>query len=144
MLKSAGMVFVGLFFVAAASVAGLAAADTDAAQIARGKYLVEGVALCGDCHTPRNEKGELDRSKWLQGAPVRSKPPRPGTKWAEAAPRLAGLPPEWSEADAAKLLETGIPRDGKPPDPPMPRYHLSPRDALAVAAYLKSLKPPAK
>ncbi len=144
MLKRAGILFVGLFLMAAAGVARLSAADAEAAQVARGKYLVEGVSLCGDCHTPRNEKGEFDRAKWLQGAPVRSKSPRPGVKWAEAAPRLAGLPPEWSGADVAKLLETGISRDGKPPDPPMPRYKLTHRDALAVVAYLKSLKPPEK
>ncbi len=143
-MKRAGTLFFGLFLMAPAGVARLSAADPEAAQVARGKYLVEGVSLCGDCHTPRNEKGEFDRSKWLQGAPVHSKPPRPGVKWAEAAPRLAGFPPGWSGADVAKLLETGISRDGKPPDPPMPHYKLTPRDALAVVAYLKSLKAPEK
>ena len=31
---------------------------TSAALLARGKYLVEDAGLCGDCHTPLNEKGE--------------------------------------------------------------------------------------
>ena len=39
-------------------------------DVARGKYLVEGVAMCGQCHTPRDSEGHLDHSKWLQGAPV--------------------------------------------------------------------------
>jgi hypothetical protein len=28
-------------------------------KLERGKYLVDQVAMCEDCHTPRNEKGEL-------------------------------------------------------------------------------------
>ena len=38
--------------------------------VARGKYIVEDVAMCGTCHTPRLSNGELDRSRWLAGAPV--------------------------------------------------------------------------
>jgi mono/diheme cytochrome c family protein len=38
--------------------------------IARGQYIVEGVAACGDCHTPRDENGVSDRTRWLKGAPV--------------------------------------------------------------------------
>jgi mono/diheme cytochrome c family protein len=42
----------------------------EAELIARGKYIVEGLAACGDCHTPRNRDGDIDRAKWLSGAPV--------------------------------------------------------------------------
>ena len=42
----------------------------NAAVIARGKYIVQGVAACGQCHTPRKPNGELDYSRWLAGAPV--------------------------------------------------------------------------
>ena len=50
-----------------ASATVLVAADTNpppmaAAQVAHGKYLVECVALCGECHSPRNDKGEFDRA----------------------------------------------------------------------------------
>ena len=38
--------------------------------VARGKYIVEDVAMCGTCHTPRLSNGQLDRSRWLAGAPV--------------------------------------------------------------------------
>jgi mono/diheme cytochrome c family protein len=44
--------------------------SNDAKLIARGKYIVEGVAGCGYCHTPRDKNGEPDRTKWLAGAPV--------------------------------------------------------------------------
>src|SRR5262249_27111040 len=34
------------------------AAPATADQIARGKYIVDQVAVCGDCHSAHNEKGE--------------------------------------------------------------------------------------
>ena len=34
----------------------------DSAKVERGRYLVEDVAKCQDCHTPRSETGELDKS----------------------------------------------------------------------------------
>ncbi len=39
------------------------------AQIARGQYLAEALAHCGECHTPRGALGGLDRTRWLAGAP---------------------------------------------------------------------------
>lgn len=38
-------------------------------EVLRGRYLAEGLAHCGECHTPRNGLGALDRSAWLSGAP---------------------------------------------------------------------------
>src|SRR5436190_5188705 len=38
-------------------------------RVSRGRYLVEHVGLCADCHSPRNEKGEFVRELWLKGAP---------------------------------------------------------------------------
>ena len=37
-------------------------------DIERGRYLVEHVSLCGDCHTPRNFIGVPNRSLYLAGA----------------------------------------------------------------------------
>src|SRR5438105_5459134 len=61
--------------------------------IARGQYIVEGLAGCGYCHTPRGEDGEPDRAKWLTGAPVFYQPATRVPGWPNTAPRLAGLPP---------------------------------------------------
>jgi mono/diheme cytochrome c family protein len=36
----------------------------------RGAYLVEALAHCSDCHTPRNFMGATIASKWLQGARI--------------------------------------------------------------------------
>src|SRR6516225_2710658 len=83
------------------------------AQVERGRYLVEQVAMCGECHTPRNSQGELDRSRWLQGAPTWFAPVHPTTDWAYAAPALAGLP-SFSDADMAMVLEKGWQPNGRP------------------------------
>ena len=112
----------------------------DSKAVTRGKYLVEQLGQCADCHTPRNDKGELDRNRWLQGAMLDFKPAQPIPNWAPASASIAGLP-RWSEAQAIKFFETGIDPDGKSPRPPMPAYKLSHEDAAAIVAYLKSLKP---
>jgi mono/diheme cytochrome c family protein len=126
--------------LAAGSIATLAAAagKPDASRVARGKYLVEQVGMCADCHSPRNERGEFIRERWLQGAPLDFKNIVPMPKWAEAAPPLAGLP-GWTEAQLVTLLTTGKDPKGEPPDPPMPSYRMNQEDATAVAAYLASL-----
>jgi mono/diheme cytochrome c family protein len=113
------------------------------AQIARGKYLVEQVAMCVDCHSPRGPTGAYVREMWLQGAPLSFKNTVPMPKWAEVAPPLAGLP-GWTEAQVVTLLTTGKDQKGEPPDPPMPEYRMTKDDAAAVAAYLASLGPVAR
>jgi mono/diheme cytochrome c family protein len=106
--------------------------------VARGRYLVEGVAACADCHTPRDKNGEPDRTRWLQGAPVFLQPAQAVPGWAIVAPRLAGLPPG-RDAEIITLLTTGIWSNGKPPRQPMPRFRMTRSDAEAVLAYLKSI-----
>lgn len=110
----------------------------NASMIARGKYIVEGVAACGHCHTPRDENGEPNRSKWLTGAPLFLQPVRPVPGWPTTAPRLAGLPPG-SDADMITLLTTGVWKDGKHLRLPMPQFRMTRSDAEAVVAYLRSL-----
>ncbi len=112
--------------------------SVNAKLIAQGKYIVEGIAGCGYCHTPRDKNGDLDRAKWLAGAPVFYEPAQPVAGWPITAPRLAGLPPG-TDAEIITLLTTGIARDGKPPRAPMPRFQMTRADAEAVMAYLKSL-----
>src|SRR5256885_15785835 len=41
-------------------------ADT---PLERGKYLVEGILTCGNCHTPRGPGGALDTTKRHAGGP---------------------------------------------------------------------------
>lgn len=108
------------------------------ASIERGKYIVESVALCEQCHTPRDEHGNPNRSLWLMGGPVQVRPTYPAPNWAVVAPRLAGSPPG-TDAEIVRLLTTGISRTGRPPNLPMPPFRMTRSDAESVLAYLKSL-----
>ena len=57
--------------------------SADTSQIERGRYLVEEVAKCGECHTPRTAEGEVDRHAWLQGAPIWIMPVKRIPNWAD-------------------------------------------------------------
>ena len=109
------------------------------ALIERGKYIVENVAMCERCHTPRDENGNPERSNWLKGGPVQLKQTYPTPTWAEREPRIAGAPPGTDE-QFITLLTTGISRTGAPPNLPMPPFRMTRQDAEAVLAYLKSLR----
>ena len=109
-------------------------------DVARGKYLVENVAMCVQCHTPRNGNGELDQSHKLQGASLFLQPPYADPNWPINAPRIGGNPPA-SDADMIKLLMTGIWTNGKTLRFPMMPFRMNEADAKAVVAYLKSLSP---
>jgi mono/diheme cytochrome c family protein len=142
------MIRVSIFALAVALMCAItiAAADSShasgvaAAKIARGKYLVDQVGMCGDCHTPRDERGKPVAAKYLQGAPIGFKPIAPVPVWADKAPAIAGLP-GWDDAAAIKFMMTGIAYNDLPPRPPMPPYRFNKQDAEAVVAYLKSLAP---
>lgn len=109
-------------------------------EAARGKYLVEQVAMCGQCHTPRLANGQLDQTRALQGASVFMVPMGNDPNWPLVAPRIGGNPPA-SDADMIKLLTTGIWTNGQYLRFPMMPFRMSPPDAAAVVAYLKSLTP---
>jgi mono/diheme cytochrome c family protein len=105
--------------------------------IQRGAYLVNTVAQCGNCHTPRNSKGELDITRRLQGAPIWFKPTNIKFEhWEDTAPDLtpSGLASKWGEEKLVKFLSTGGQADA-----PMPVFKLTVGDAHAVVAYLRSL-----
>jgi mono/diheme cytochrome c family protein len=127
--------------VIVAAVAGWTAAVSAAEDpLARGRYLVEGVGLCGDCHTPRGERGAPDESRRLQGTRLGFQPIGAMPDWAGDAPPLAGGRAGWTRAQMVEFLSTGVGPSGKPARPPMPPYRLDRADAEAVAAYLESLR----
>ena len=107
-------------------------------EVERGKYLVEKVAKCQECHTPRDANGNLDTHAWLQGAPIWIMPVKPIPNWADRAPALAGLSTFTSE-QMERVLEQGIRPEREVLRPPMHIYHMTPADAKAIIAYLKSL-----
>src|SRR5271156_3332597 len=63
-----------------------AAAPAQQGDIERGRYLVENVAMCEECHTPRDADGNLDASRRLQGAQIWIVPVHANPNWANNAP----------------------------------------------------------
>jgi len=115
-----------------------AQAATGASDVARGAYIVNNVAMCPTCHTPRTADGQLDRTRWLQGGPVIYWPAQPSPNWPQYEPRIGGTLPT-SEAGMINLLTTGLWIDGTELRDPMPKFHMNRADAEAVIAYLKSI-----
>lgn len=110
----------------------LVARAADSSAVEYGRQLVEEVAKCGDCHTPRKTGGEFDRSARLKGA-----------RLPKASPDLTPsghLFADWGERGMVKFLETGSDPEGHATDSHMPAYKLRPHDAKAIVAYLKNLK----
>ena len=113
--------------------------QTDKKLLARGEYLVNRVAMCGDCHTPRGSMGEPDLARLFQGG-ILTFGPSDRADFARCAPAIAGIR-FWTKAPSIRFLETGLTPGGTYAKPPMPPYRLSRDDAAAVVAYVRSLKP---
>lgn len=111
-------------------------------KVQRGRYLVEEVARCQECHTPRTEANDFDRGNWMKGATLVAAPSTPIQGWHQKSPDISSTSPlwqRWGDEGVIKFLETAKnPRGGKA-GPPMPAYTLSHDDAEAIAMYLKSL-----
>jgi mono/diheme cytochrome c family protein len=136
-LLAAAVLIPTLFAVSASSSRFATEKEEQKAEIERGRYLVEEVAKCAECHTPRNAQGELDREAWLQGAPIWIMPVKPIPNWAERAPALVGFP--YTEEEGERVLEKGTGPEGDALRPPMHIYHMKHEDAKAIIAYLNSL-----
>lgn len=105
-------------------------------EVERGRYLVEALAHCGECHTPRDALGGLDRSAWLAGAP---NPTGRGT-----IPSLTPDDLTWDPIEIAYYLETGFTPEFDSAGGHMVAVienfaKLPASDREAVAAYLKAL-----
>ena len=130
-----------MLFTAVLAVAACASAQSDRA--ARGKYLVEEVARCQECHTPKLADGAFDQEKWLKGMVLPVQPIEPIKGWHKTSPDLTPsgrLWSRWKEAGLLNYLKTGLTPTGKKADPPMPTYTMRADDAEAVVEYLKTLK----
>lgn len=106
----------------------------------RGRYLVEALAHCSECHTPRDIAGGLMENHWMAGAPS---PDGKGRIPAIVAPAF-----EWSTEDIAYYLETGFTPEFDSSGGHMASVienmgKLTPEDRLAIANYISSLPPDA-
>ena len=110
--------------------------------VERGKYLVEVLGACGNCHTPKGPQGDI-REKHLAG----------GFKIEEefgvaVAPNITpdketGIG-RWSDEEIIRAIREGKGKDGKTLGPPMPFWlyrNISDNDVKAIVAYLRTVKP---
>jgi mono/diheme cytochrome c family protein len=114
-----------------------AATPTRDDVLAHGKYLVENVGMCGDCHTPMGPQGP-DPARALMGAELPFSPAVPIPEWTTTAPAIAGLP-SLSDEEAIAALTTGQMPGGGHLRPPMPAFRFHHDDAVAVVTYLRTL-----
>lgn len=115
-------------------------AATTPTGVDHGRYLVERVGMCIDCHSPRGPDGQWIQEKWLQGAVLPFEATIPMPAWAPMAPSLVGLP-HYTDEQLLALFTIGHFPDGRRLRPPMPEFRLNESDARAVIAYLRSLQP---
>jgi len=117
-------------------------------RMARGKYLVESVSGCMDCHSPHDwtehdapivagMKGAGQDFSMLKGLPGHI-----------VAPNLTPDPEtgsgNWSDDALARAIREGIGHDGRALFPLMPYQHLRQlpdEDVASIVAYLRSLAP---
>lgn len=105
-------------------------------EIEHGRYLVEALGHCAECHTPRGLTGGLDHARWMQGAP---NPSGQGN-----IPPISPGQMGWTATDIAFYMETGLTPDFDSVGGPMVSVvdnfsRLTPEDRGAVAAYLMAL-----
>lgn len=120
-----------------------ATANSKDPAISRGEYIVENLAVCTQCHTPRDSAGRPERTHWLEGAPLWLQSAEPTENWPLRAPRIGGALPG-TDDEMITLLTTGIWRTKTYLRPPMPQFRMTRQDAESVVAYLKSVKPAQK
>ena len=118
-----------------------AAAQT---PVERGKYLVEGILTCGNCHTPRGPGGVLDTARRHAGGPQ---------VWETAEYRVhpSNITPDketgigsWSADEIRASIRDGRRPKGQQLSPQMPYAYykiFAPADLDAVVAYMQSLPP---
>jgi mono/diheme cytochrome c family protein len=105
-------------------------------EVARGRYIAEAMAHCGECHTPRNALGGLSKGQWLGGAAL------PDGKGR--TPNITPGKLTWTEDEIFAYLTTGFTPDFDSVGGPMAHVvdnmaRLPEADVKAVVAYLKAV-----
>ncbi|ANC93249.2 diheme cytochrome C-type [Azospirillum humicireducens] len=110
----------------------------------RGRYLVDALGHCGECHSPRTLMGGMESDRYLAGNPDG---PDGDTVPGITSARSKGIG-GWSDGDLTLLLETGLTPEGDVVGGAMGEVvrnstsKLTAEDRAAIAAYLKTV--PAK
>ncbi len=115
-------------------------AQADAARVERGRYLVEGIAGCGNCHTPQGPQGPVAGKALAGGLPFREKVFTAYSSNITPDPET-GIG-RWTDAQIATAIREGKRPDGSLIGPPMPfeLYRgIADADLAAIVAYLRTV-----
>lgn len=128
--------------IAAIATTGWAQNTAGAALVARGGYIVNSLATCANCHTPKNPDGSNVKGKEFAGG-FQFDDPVLGTVYSRnlTPDKDTGLG-SWTDAEILTAMRTGKTKEGEVLMPPMPYplyNNMSDDDAKAVVAYLRSL-----
>jgi mono/diheme cytochrome c family protein len=111
-------------------------------QLERGRYLVETLAGCGNCHTPRGPNGPLNDKKFAGGEIIKH------ADFTAVTPNITPDPQtgigKWTDDQIALAIREGRRPDGRLLGPAMPSRsyrHLADEDVEAIIAYLRSVPP---
>jgi mono/diheme cytochrome c family protein len=124
-----------LWFAASASTAA-----PSAAVLERGKYLMEGVVACGNCHMARGDKGQPLPEKGLSGGMLFDEPPFKAYASNITPDPETGIG-KWTDAQLARAIREGVRPDKSIIGPPMPvefYRQMSDADLAAIIAYLRA------
>ena len=104
----------------------------------RGRYLVEALGHCGECHTSRNVLGGLNYARWMAGAP---NPTGSGN-----IPNVTPAKFDWSLSDTVEYFTSGFTPEydtagGHMADVIENLAQLPVEDRRAIALYLKRISP---
>jgi mono/diheme cytochrome c family protein len=111
-----------------------------AGSVERGRYLMEGIVACGNCHVARGPQGQPLFDKGLSGGMLFDEPPFKATA-SNITPDLQTGIGKWTDAQLAKAIREGIRPDKTVIGPPMPvafYRNLSDSDLAAIVAYLRA------
>lgn len=125
--------------LACAATATVAAAET---PLERGRYLMQSIVACGNCHTPQGPNGPVAGME-LAGGLRFEEPPFSAVAPNITPDKATGIG-NWTDAQIVSALRDGRRPDGSLIGPPMPigaYRNLSDKDAAAIVAYLRSAKP---
>lgn len=106
----------------------------------RGRYLIQSIAACGNCHTPQGPGGPVAGQE-MAGGMVIEEPPFTARVPNITPDRETGIG-AWTDAQIAAAIRDGRRPDGTLIGPPMPiaRYRgISDEDVAALVAYLRQV-----
>ena len=108
----------------------------------RGRYLMESIVACGNCHTPQGPKGPLPGMDLAGGLEIKEEAFTAYS--ANITPdRKTGIG-AWTDAQIITAIREGKRPDGSLIGPPMPfdmYRQMSDNDVKAIVAYLRTVKP---